>query len=84
MKREYLIELREAKNMTQQNVIDRIGISQVYYSLIENGARQSDMSLSTMQKLAAAFGVSVSDIVSAETEYQAKTDQPSVKGEPTQ
>ena len=70
--REWLIEKRKEKGVSQYKCAKELGISQSYYAAIETGARQSDMSLSTMQKLAAAFGVSVSDIVNAETEYQAK------------
>ena len=68
--RGYLIQYRKDKNMTQQNVIEKMNVSQVYYSLIESGQRQSDMDLSIMQKLAKAFDVDISAIVSAETKYQ--------------
>ena len=70
--REWLVNMRDKCGISQYKAADLAGISQSYYAAIETGARQSDMSLSTMQKLAAAFGVSVSDIVNAETEYQAK------------
>jgi len=49
--RKYLKNLRLAKNMTQAQVSDAMQMSQHYYSLIEAGERQSDISLSIIRKL---------------------------------
>lgn len=68
--RNYLKSLREAGNKSQQNVADKIGITRQYYSSIENGDRQTDMSLSIMQKLAEAFNVPLEYIVEQESKMQ--------------
>lgn len=70
--REWLVKNRKSCGMTTYQAADKAGISQSYYAAIENGERQSDMSLSIMQKLAKAFGISVYEIVQLETEYQSK------------
>ena len=64
--REWLKELREKNNLTQQNVAERSGVTQQYYSLIENGERQADMSLSMARKLADIFGVPIEKILEKE------------------
>lgn len=68
--RNYLKSLREVGNKSQQNVADKIGITRQYYSSIENGDRQTDMSLSIMQKLADAFNVPLEYIVEQESKMQ--------------
>lgn len=56
--------------MTQQQISELLKVSREYYTRIENGERQKDMSLSVMQKLAAVFAVPVEQIMELETEYQ--------------
>ena len=43
--REYLKKLRLKKKMTKQAVADFLGISQNYYTYIENGERQKSLDL---------------------------------------
>jgi len=64
--RGYLKQLREEKNVSQRNVEERTGFSQQYYSLIESGERQADMSLSVMKKLSEAFDVPLEFIIEEE------------------
>lgn len=68
--RNYLKALREKKGFSQQNVELICGISQQYYCMIENGTRQTDMSLSIMEKLAKAFDVPLEQIIKDEKQYQ--------------
>lgn len=68
--RQYLKDLRKEKNLSQQNVEERTGLSQQYYSMIESGERQADMSLSVMKKLSDAFGVSLEFIIEEEMKLQ--------------
>lgn len=68
--RKYLVELREVHNMTQQNVADKIGISRQYYAMVENGERQSKMDITLAAKLAAAFCMTLTDFIDAETDWQ--------------
>lgn len=71
--REYLKKLREEKNISQQNVEERTGLSQQYYSLIEIGERQADMSLSVMKKLSEAFDVPLEFIIEEEMKLKKTT-----------
>lgn len=68
--RKYLKSLRESKNISQQVVADKIGITRQYYSSIENGERQADMSLSIMKKLSEVFNISLEHIVEQELRCQ--------------
>ena len=71
--RQYLKKLREEKGLTQQMVAEKMGIGQSYYSDIELAVKQTDMSLSTMQKLSEVFGVPITQII--EEEKKLKGDQ---------
>ena len=71
--REYLKELRQKKSLSQQAVADKIGVVQNYYTMIETGERQKDMSLSVMEKLSQVFGVTIDYIICQETKL--KNDQ---------
>ena len=65
--REYLKKLREKSNLSQLKISQKLDISESYYSLIESGDRQTDMSLSIMQKLSDAFNVPLEYIVDQES-----------------
>lgn len=64
--REYLKKLRLKKKMTKQAVADFLGISQNYYTYIENGERQKSLDLVYVSKLADLFNVSVDWIAKQE------------------
>lgn len=66
----YLRSRRMKINSTMNDMAKKLDISESYYSLIENGDRQTDMSLSIIEKLAKAFGVSVQTIVREEMKYK--------------
>ena len=66
----YLRSRRMKINSTMNDMAKKLDISESYYSLIENGDRQTDMSLSIIEKLAKAFGVSVQTIVKEEMKYK--------------
>ena len=70
--RNYLKSLRENNGLSQQNVENITGIKQQYYSLIETGERQQDMSLSVMEKLSSALNVSLDEFIKMEQEYKEK------------
>lgn len=70
MIREYLISLRKKQNLTQQSVAKKLLISQNYLSLIEQGSRQTDLKLSTLKGLARVYGIELSKLIEAESEYQ--------------
>ena len=66
----YLRSRRMKINSTMNDMAKKLDISESYYSLIENGDRQTDMWLSIIEKLAKAFGVSVQTIVKEEMKYK--------------
>lgn len=61
-----LKEAREAKNMTQQELADRSGVSRVTIALIESGKAKNILS-STILKLAKALEKPVEDIFFTES-----------------
>lgn len=67
--REYLKHLREEKQMSMQEVADKIGISRQYYQLIESGERQKKMDITLVKKISDAFDVPLVEIISEEQAY---------------
>lgn len=59
--REWLIKLRG--NATQSEIASRLGITQQYYSYIENGDRQKKMDIQICEKIAEVFNISVADVI---------------------
>jgi len=55
-------QAREAKGLTQQQLAEAAGIVQSLISALENGTRKSAR-LSTLQVLAAALDLSISDLL---------------------
>ena len=53
-------ELRNAKNFTQEQVADRIGVSRQKYARIEKGV--NSITLDILSKVAEVLGVTVGDI----------------------
>lgn len=64
--RTYLKTIREEKGLSQQQTAEKIGISQNYYSMIENGERQKKLDLPIVTKLAELFNVSIEWIAEQE------------------
>lgn len=58
-------EIREAKNMTQEELSEKSGISRVTISGLENGTERNTTS-KTLVKIAAALGVTIDQIFFAE------------------
>jgi|SRR5690606_264866 len=58
--------IRELKNLTQEFMAEKLGISQAAYSKIENGATK--VSFEKLQDIAKIMGVKVEDIQSFETD----------------
>lgn len=68
--RKYLIEMREKKQLSQQIVADKIGISRQYYSAIEMGTRQKNMDITLVSALAKIFEVSLGEIIELENTWK--------------
>ena len=64
--REWLKKLRKEKNLTQQEVANSLEIVPSYYNMIENGERQSKMTLDMAQKLSRVFGISLEVVLQNE------------------
>ena len=69
--REWLKNLRLERNMTQQQVAAKMGVSDSYYSFIESGERQKKMDIVVIAKLAEIFGLSIQEIADLETSSKA-------------
>lgn len=70
--REYLKSMREAQELTLQDVADKIGISRQYYQLIESGKRQKKMDITLVTKIASVFNVSPETIIQNENQIMEK------------
>ena len=69
--REYLRICRNEHGLTQEMTADKAGVSRAYYTRVEAGSRQKNMSLSMLEKLAKVFSVSVAELIEAEQQYRA-------------
>lgn len=69
MDRTWLKELREERGLTCKDVADRVGISESYYWLIENGKRQTSMDVQICKRLSEALNVDFGIIITQEVEY---------------
>ena len=60
----FILELRKEKNMTQQELADKIGVTDKAISKWENGRGMPDLSL--MKPLCTALGITINDLLSGE------------------
>ena len=67
--RKYLKVMRLLKDLSQKDLSNKLSISQSYYSAIEKGRKQKDMSLSLVERLAIVFDTSVEEIWEKENSY---------------
>lgn len=65
--RDWLLDMRKSKNMTQLEVAKKLDISEAYYSYIESGDRQKKMDLALAAKLSVVFGMPIERIIELET-----------------
>ena len=61
--RDWLKKLRVKKGLTQGETAKALFVSQQYYSMIEKGQRQVDLSLLMANKISNLFGVSLEHLV---------------------
>lgn len=54
--RKWLAEIRSSMGLTTYAAADLVGISQSYYSSIENGTRGTPLKVDTAKRIAAALG----------------------------
>jgi transcriptional regulator with XRE-family HTH domain len=60
-----LRELRKGHSLSQEQFSELSGISYKYYQLVEGG-RRIDLRVSTLQKLASAYGIQVHELLAPE------------------
>ena len=70
--RHYLKKLRMEKNLTQAELALSLGITQNYYSNIENGNRMKRMDLQLLKKIADYYEVSIDWLVDEEIKVMEK------------
>ncbi len=68
--RQYLIDLRENKGLSQQDVSKKLKISSQYYSMIERGERQQKMEITLAVHLSNLFEVPIQNFIDMEQTYQ--------------
>ena len=66
MARDYLKELRKDSGLSQAQIAEKLQVTQQYYSLIENGNRQQNISIEIVEKLAEIFKIPISRLVEME------------------
>ena len=66
----WLKKLRELHGLSQKEISKRLSIKPNYYSMIENGERQKQLSMELAQKIADVFGVSLDYISEQESEVR--------------
>jgi transcriptional regulator with XRE-family HTH domain len=73
----FILELRKEKNMTQQELANRIGVTDKAISKWENGRGMPDLSL--MKPLCKELGITINELISGEKidkkEYQEKLEE---------
>lgn len=58
----FILELRKEKNMTQQELADKIGVTDKAISKWENGRGMPDLSL--MKPLCKELGITINELIS--------------------
>lgn len=66
--RKWLKQLRKERKISQKEISCALQIAPSYYSMIENGERQSKMTIEMAQKLATIFGVTLEFILKNENQ----------------
>lgn len=72
--RDWLLNARKEKGWTQLEVANKLGITESYFSFIENGTRQKKMDISLAAKLSVVFDIPVERIVELEEKEVGKND----------
>lgn len=68
--RMWLRERRIQSGHSQEDMAEKLGISQAYYCAIEHGLRKKSLDLRTAQSIADVFGVPIEDVIRLEGEAQ--------------
>ena len=72
---QHLKRLRQCHGLSQEAFAEKAAISYKYYQAVEAG-RKRDLSLSTLERLAAAYGLEVSELLTPELRKPGKPRRP--------
>ena len=64
--RHWLVDLRNSLGLTLKEMGEKLGISESYYLMIEQGKRQKRMDISMVSRIAAVTGKSEAEIIELE------------------
>lgn len=68
--RNYLKKIRKESGLTQEQAALKFGIGASSYTMIENGERQKDISLSLAKKISDVFDVPLSTVIEEEAKIR--------------
>ena len=66
--RNWLFNARKESGLTQQEVADKLDITESYYNFIEKGTRQKKMDITLASKLSVIFDIPLQRIIDLEKE----------------
>ena len=75
MPRDYLIDYRARNGIKAVDMAKRLGLSESYYSQIENGKRQKKMDIALVSVISAATGIPIAEIIEYENEPEPEGGQ---------
>ena len=58
-----IVYYRKIRNLTQEELAEKVGITPQYLSIIENGGYSKNVSLSTLMKIAGVLDVTMSQLM---------------------
>lgn len=67
--RDWLVDLRKGLGLTLREMGEKIGVSESYYLMIEQGKRQRAMDITLISRIAAVSKKSEAKILKLEKEY---------------
>ena len=67
--RQYLIDARNKKGLTQVEAASKLFMSQNYLSNLETGKRQKSLSVATLNAFSKVYQIPLADLVASESAY---------------
>lgn len=67
--RQYLIDARNKKGLTQVEAASKLFMSQNYLSNLETGKRQKSLSVATLMAFSKVYQIPLADLIASESAY---------------
>ena len=67
--RQYLIDARNKKGLTQVAAASKLFMSQNYLSNLETGKRQKSLSVATLKAFSKVYQIPLADLIASESAY---------------